>query len=123
MSTEPEPKLDFEAALRGLETIVDELERGAPGLSESLAKYERGVQLLARCHAELDRAERSVALLTGVDEAGNPLSTPLDPAATSEAITPTPQRLPRQNPARSLLLPPRRRATTPLSRSKGQTIR
>lgn len=90
MSTEPEAKLDFEAALRGLETIVDELERGAPGLSESLAKYERGVQLLARCHAELDRAERSVALLTGVDEAGNPLSAPLDPAATSEAITSTP---------------------------------
>lgn len=106
MSTEPEAKLDFETALRGLETIVDELERGAPGLSESLAKYERGVQLLARCHAELDRAERSVALLTGVDEAGNPLTAPLDPAGvTVEAITPAPTKLsvpkPRKKPPAS----------------------
>ena len=62
----------FEIALKQLEAIVDELERGAPELSVALARYEQGVRLLAQCHSVLDQAERSVALLTGVDEAGNP---------------------------------------------------
>ena len=103
MSTNPplEPELaaTFEDALHQLEGIVDELERGAPGLSEALAKYELGVRLLARCHGELDRAERSVALLTGVDEAGNPLTAPFDASAT-EAATPstsTPAATPRKS--------------------------
>ena len=61
---EPEP--DFEDALKQLEAIVDDLERGEPELSAALAKYEQGVRLLARCHGVLDRAEQSVALLTGV---------------------------------------------------------
>jgi exodeoxyribonuclease VII small subunit len=92
MSTNPPPEPElaatFEDALHQLEGIVDELERGAPGLSEALANYELGVRLLARCHGELDRAERSVALLTGVDEAGNPLTAPFDASAT-EAATPS----------------------------------
>jgi exodeoxyribonuclease VII small subunit len=83
---DPEPS--FEDALGRLERIVDELERGAPGLSEALAKYEQGVRLLARCQAELDRAERSVALLTGVDAEGRPLTAPFDAAATAAAPEP-----------------------------------
>ena len=71
---EPEP--NFEDALKQLETIVDDLERGEPELSAALTKYEQGVRLLARCHVVLDRAEQSVALLAGVDGAGNPITTP-----------------------------------------------
>jgi exodeoxyribonuclease VII small subunit len=85
---EPEPTEDFEAALRRLEQIVDDLERGEPDLSAALARYEQGVRLLARCHAVLDRAERSVALLTGVDAAGNPVTAPFDPGAAAPGDDP-----------------------------------
>ncbi len=75
----------FEIALKQLEAIVDELERGAPELSVALARYEQGVRLLAQCHNVLDQAERSVAMLTGVDEAGNPSLTSFK-IETSEII-------------------------------------
>ncbi len=78
MADEP----SFEEALRRLEQVVDDLERGEPELSSALKKYELGVRLLARCQTVLEQAERSVALLTGVDAAGNPVATPFDPAAT-----------------------------------------
>jgi exodeoxyribonuclease VII small subunit len=75
-----EPGLNFEVALKQLEAIVGDLERGAPELSATLAKYEQGVRLLARCHHLLDEAEQNVALLTGVDDAGRPITAPLDAA-------------------------------------------
>src|ERR1700722_6014251 len=78
---DPEP--NFEADLHRLERIVDDLERGEPELAEALAKYEQGVRLLARCQGVLDQAERSVALLPGVDPEGNPLVAPFDATATA----------------------------------------
>ena len=78
----PEPEPSFEQALSQLERIVASLERGEPELTAALAKYEKGVSLLTQCHRLLDQAEQSVALLTGVDEQGNPLTTPFDATAT-----------------------------------------
>lgn len=80
-----EPELSFEAALKQLEAIVGDLERGAPELSAALAKYEQGVRLLSRCHYLLDKAEQNVALLTGVDVSGSPVTAPLDSAPNSAA--------------------------------------
>ena len=71
----------FEQALSELETIVHDLEDGQIGLEEALARYEQGVKLLRRCHELLQRAERQIALLSGVDAEGNPISTPLDDAS------------------------------------------
>jgi exodeoxyribonuclease VII small subunit len=82
MPEESEPVLSFEQALGQLEGIVASLERGEPELTSALAKYETGVRLLKTCYGLLDQAEQSVALLTGVDPAGNPLSTPFDSTAT-----------------------------------------
>ena len=78
-----EPESSFEAALDQLEQLVDDLERGEPGLSEALAKYEQGVRLLARCQEVLDKAERSIALLTGIDPQGNPVTAPFDASIPS----------------------------------------
>jgi exodeoxyribonuclease VII small subunit len=79
---QPEPKSSqqptFEEALEQLDLIVHELEEGQIGLNEALTDYERGVKLLRHCHDLLQRAERQIALLSGVDAEGNPLSTPLD---------------------------------------------
>lgn len=54
-------KLSFEDALRELEGIVDTLDRGEATLDQSIALYERGAKLRARCEAELARAEEKVA--------------------------------------------------------------
>jgi exodeoxyribonuclease VII small subunit len=70
--------LDFEEALEMLERIVAELEEGSAGLAESLKQYEQGVKLLRHCHDELQKAQRKIELVTGVDAQGNPVSIPLD---------------------------------------------
>jgi exodeoxyribonuclease VII small subunit len=92
MPIEPDPDVTFEDALRQLEAIVDDLERGEPELSRALAEYERGVGLLAHCHAVLERAGRSVALLEGADAAGNPSTTSFVEDASAEIESPAPAR-------------------------------
>jgi exodeoxyribonuclease VII small subunit len=63
--------------LRELERTVANLESGELGIDEALAAYERGVGLLGRCKGLLDVAERKVAVLTGIDEAGQVRVAPL----------------------------------------------
>jgi exodeoxyribonuclease VII small subunit len=88
-----EPEVPFEEALERLERIVADLERGELDLAASVASYEKGVALLARCQALLDGVDRSVALLTGVDEDGTPITTPLDASATTDVPAPRRGRL------------------------------
>lgn len=98
MTTEPEPR--FEDALEQLESIVNQLERGTPELSEALARYEQGVRLLARCQQLLDAAERTVALIAGVDDTGNALTAPFDVTATADrepAVEKRPKRSAKQS--------------------------
>jgi exodeoxyribonuclease VII small subunit len=78
-----EPVPTFEEALEQLETIVHALEEGRLGLGESLDHYENGVKLLKRCHGLLQRAERRIELLSGVDAEGRDLAEPLDDRALS----------------------------------------
>ena len=99
-----EPELNFETALKQLESIVNDLERGEPELSTALTKYEQGVRLLARCHGVLDKAEQSVALLAGVDGAGNPITTPFLVETSVE---------PDAAPAAKAAPKPRKRPTSP----------
>lgn len=57
-------ELSFELALHELEETVLRLERGELTLEESLALFERGQQLAARCNAELESAALKVEQLT-----------------------------------------------------------
>ena len=68
----------FEEALKRLEEIVHLLEEGEIGLSEALARYEEGVKLLRQSYDLLERAERRIELLSGVDAEGNPNTQPFD---------------------------------------------
>ncbi len=73
----------FEQALARLEAIVQRLEGGQLSLSESLAQYEQGVRCLRYCYRQLDRAERKIELLSGVDPQGRVTSRPFDESAMS----------------------------------------
>jgi exodeoxyribonuclease VII small subunit len=66
----------FEQALLELEQIVRKLEEGQLGLSDSLGQYEAGVKRLQQCFAALEKAERRIEILSGVDAAGNPVTRP-----------------------------------------------
>jgi exodeoxyribonuclease VII small subunit len=68
----------FEQALQRLQTIVQELDGGELGLDRALERYEEGVGLLRQCHDVLQKAERRIELLSGVDAEGRPVSTPLE---------------------------------------------
>ncbi len=60
-----EPSIkDFEAAIAELDGIVKRLEDGDLPLEQSLALYERGVQLSRFCHTRLEDAERRIDILT-----------------------------------------------------------
>ncbi len=76
--------INFEATLERIETIVHELEEGRTGLAESLAQYEEGVRLLRQCYGLLEKAERRIELLVGVDASGQPLTEPFDDTAATD---------------------------------------
>ena len=67
-------EIDFEQAVGEVQLIVNELESGELGLSESLLHYERGIKRLNQCHGLLEAAERKVTLLSGFDADGNPVT-------------------------------------------------
>ena len=56
--------LSFEVALNELEETVARLEAGDLTLEESLALYERGQALAARCQGQLESAALRVEQLT-----------------------------------------------------------
>ncbi|ALK09724.1 exodeoxyribonuclease VII small subunit [Blastochloris viridis] len=82
MTTQPHADittLSFETALGELEKIVGRLERGDVPLEESIAIYERGEALKARCSQLLAEAEARVERIT-LNADGKPTGTaPLDP--------------------------------------------
>ncbi|MEX0703584.1 MAG: exodeoxyribonuclease VII small subunit [Planctomycetales bacterium] len=81
-TTPDENAPSFEDALAELQRIVADLEDGALGLEESLARFESGMKLLRTCHRVLEQAEQRIAVLTGMDANGNPVTAPFDAAAT-----------------------------------------
>ena len=71
MSETPIEEMNFETAMAELEKVLGQLERGDGALDESIALYERGAALKARCETKLKEAEEQVAAIT-LDGDGNP---------------------------------------------------
>ena len=61
--TEDSPIADFEKSLKGLEGLVERLERGEHSLEESLRCFEEGIALSRRCQEALTAAEQRVRVL------------------------------------------------------------
>ena len=55
--------MSFEEAMAALEQVVGSLERGEVPLDQSIALYERGAKLKARCAEMLKDAEEKVELI------------------------------------------------------------
>ena len=69
--------LSFEESMLRLEEIVRLLERGDVPLEESLALFEEGSGLIARCSKLLDNAEQKVIKLKKGSD-GTPVELPFD---------------------------------------------
>lgn len=74
----------FEGSLSQLQKIVNDLEDGKLGLESSLLRFEEGIRLLRTCYKILEAAEQKIEILTGVDEAGVPMTEVFDASATFE---------------------------------------
>ncbi|WP_171207119.1 exodeoxyribonuclease VII small subunit [Ruegeria sp. HKCCA0235A] len=74
MTQTPVDQMTFEQAMKELEAVVGQLERGDVALDQSISLYERGAALKKRCEEELKRAEEKVAAIT-LDASGQPTGT------------------------------------------------
>lgn len=79
----------FEEALKRLEEIVGELEKGEISLDANLSLFEEGVKLSRFCREKLDEAEKRVDILLK-DEGGivhrEPFSFRSEDSANSEDL-------------------------------------
>jgi exodeoxyribonuclease VII small subunit len=64
MTDKPVAEMSFEEAMAALEKVVEQLESGSVPLEDSIALYERGAALRARCEEKLKAAEEKVAKIT-----------------------------------------------------------
>ncbi len=67
----------FEALVDELDRIVGQLEGGELPLEQSLAAFERGVEVSGQASRILDAAEKRIEVLTGSAEA--PQTAPFEP--------------------------------------------
>lgn len=56
-------EMSFEDAMKKIEAIVDELEKGDLALEESLKRFEEAVKLARVCHKKLESAQQKVSKL------------------------------------------------------------
>lgn len=68
----PIDELTFKEASIELEQVVRSLEGGELELEDALARYARGVELLASLRKRLSEAEQKVQVLVDATEAGEP---------------------------------------------------
>lgn len=57
-------EIKFEEALKKLEKIVEELEKGNLSLDDALKKYQEGIELARQCGSKLENAKKKIDVLT-----------------------------------------------------------
>jgi exodeoxyribonuclease VII small subunit len=77
-SAPPKDALTFEDAIRRLGQIVEQLERGDLPLESSLTLFEEGVRLARVSQLRLDRAEKRIEELLGIDRDGEAITRPFE---------------------------------------------
>ncbi|MDP2905039.1 MAG: exodeoxyribonuclease VII small subunit [Candidatus Omnitrophota bacterium] len=56
-------EIKFEEALKKLEKIVEELEKGNLSLDDALKKYQEGIELSRVCGSKLESAKKKIDVL------------------------------------------------------------
>lgn len=56
-------EVKFEEALRKLEKIVEDLEKGELSLDDALKKYQEGIELSRSCSSRLENAKKKIDVL------------------------------------------------------------
>jgi exodeoxyribonuclease VII small subunit len=87
MAKKQTPPRDFEEAMKELEQILGEIERGEVGLEQSLARYERGTFLIQHCQGILNAAEQQIQAIT-INQSGALRTSPLPAPEEPEPGTP-----------------------------------
>ena len=67
MSNKDLEKLTFEKAMKELEELVDNLDKGDISLDEAIAAYDRGSQLKDYCEKKLQEAKMKVDTIQASD--------------------------------------------------------
>ena len=67
MSNNDFEKLTFEEAMRELEKLVDDLDKGDVSLDEAIAAYDRGSQLKDYCQKKLHEAKMKIETIQSSD--------------------------------------------------------
>ena len=80
---EEKKEVDFESALKKLETIVENLENGELSLESALKQYEEGVRMADICSKRLNDAEKRVEVLIKTSS-GKLKTAPFEGAADSK---------------------------------------
>ena len=62
--TEKKEDIKFEKAMKRLESIVDELEKGEMDIDKSLEAFEEGIKMSRLCSKKLSEAEQKIEQLT-----------------------------------------------------------
>lgn len=57
-------EIKFEEALKKLEKIVEDLEKGDLSLDDALKKYQEGIELSRLCAQRLENAKKKIDVLT-----------------------------------------------------------
>ncbi len=57
-------EIKFETAMRRLENIVNELEKGELDIDKSLQIFEEGIKMSRVCSKKLNEAEKKIEILT-----------------------------------------------------------
>jgi len=76
--------VDFEAAMKRLETIVEELESGELTLEDSITRYEEGVKLSRGLTTKLDETEKRIERLVEGGGADGPRTEPMERDVAAE---------------------------------------
>ncbi len=63
MAEKKEKNLNFEEAIKDLEKIASELEKGDLDLEASVSKFEEGMELSKKCNSLLENAEKRISIL------------------------------------------------------------
>ena len=75
---QPIEAMSFEDALRALEEIVTQLERGDVPLDKSIDLYSRGEELRAACQKRLDNAQARIEKIVASADGAPSGAVPLD---------------------------------------------